>query len=55
MHLRVICRVCEKTAKFNTTLGVYYCPQHGYETKLEDLSEYLEEMVSNLEQIKILV
>jgi hypothetical protein len=55
MHLKVICSVCEKNAKFNTTLGIYYCPSHGYETKLNDLSEHMGEMVENLEQMKVFV
>jgi ribosomal protein L37AE/L43A len=55
MHLKVICRVCEKNAVYNTTLGIYYCPQHGYETKLEGQNEYMDELVANLEQLEILV
>lgn len=55
MHLKVICSVCEKTAKFNTTLGIYYCPNHGYETKLNDHSEHMGELVENLEQMKVVV
>jgi hypothetical protein len=55
MHLKVICTVCEKNAKFNTTLGIYYCPSHGYETKLNDLGEHMGELVENLEQMKVLV
>lgn len=55
MHVKVICTVCEKNAEFNTTLGVYYCPAHGFETKLEEPSEYMNEMISNLEQIKVFV
>ena len=55
MHLRVICTVCEKNAKYNNTLGVYYCPKHGYETKLEDMTEYLGDLVENLEQMKVFV
>ncbi len=55
MHLKVICSVCEKNAEFNSTIGIYYCPKHGYETKLEEPNEYIEELVSNLEQLEILV
>jgi hypothetical protein len=55
MHLKVICTVCEKHAKYNTTLGIYYCPSHGYETKLEDMEEHMGELVQNLEQMKIFV
>jgi hypothetical protein len=55
MHLRVICTECEKKAIFNTTLGIYYCPQHGYETKLQDPNEFMGDMISNLEQIKVFV
>lgn len=55
MHLKVICRVCEKNAKYNSTLGIYFCPKHGYETKLTDPNEYIGDLVSNLEQIRILV
>ncbi|UCE39724.1 MAG: hypothetical protein JSW00_00965 [Thermoplasmata archaeon] len=51
--MKVICSVCEKYAKYNTTLGIYYCPTHGYETKLENPNEYINEMVENLEHIKI--
>ena len=55
MHLNVICRVCEKNAVFNPTLGVYYCPIHGYETKLEGQNEYMDELVANLEKLEIIV
>lgn len=55
MHLKVVCTVCERNAEYNTTLGVYYCPMHGYETKLEKLSEYMNELVENLEQLKLIV
>lgn len=55
MHLKVICSICEKNAEYNSTLGIYYCPEHGYETKLEEQSEYLDELVTNLEQLKIFV
>ena len=53
MHLKVVCRVCEKNAKFNATLGVYFCPIHGYDTKLEDVNEYMSELIANLEQMEI--
>ncbi len=51
MHLKVICRVCEKNAKYNANLGIYFCPVHGYETKLEELNEYMTELVENLERM----
>lgn len=53
--MKVICRVCEKNAQFNNTLGIYYCPMHGYETKLENATEYINDLVSTLEQLEILV
>jgi hypothetical protein len=53
MHLKVICRVCEKNASFNTTLGIYFCPKHGYETRLVEKNRLMSELVSNLEQIKM--
>jgi hypothetical protein len=55
MHLKVICRVCEKHARFNNTLGIYYCPSHGYETKLEDANEYINDLVATLEELEVLV
>jgi hypothetical protein len=51
MHLKVVCRVCEKHAQYNSNLGIYYCPQHGYETKLEEQTEFMMEMVENLERM----
>ncbi|MEE9150311.1 MAG: hypothetical protein V3U20_00565 [Thermoplasmata archaeon] len=53
--MKVICEVCEKNAEFNTTLGIYYCPMHGYETKLEEINDYMNELVTNLEKLKIIV
>ncbi|UCE74787.1 MAG: hypothetical protein JSV56_03545 [Methanomassiliicoccales archaeon] len=53
--MNVKCSVCEKNAQYNTTLGVYYCPEHGYETRLENTNEYMSELVENLEQMKILI
>ncbi len=53
MHLNVICRVCEKNAIYNTTLGVYYCPSHGYETRLEDMNEHMDELISSLEHMQV--
>lgn len=55
MQLKVICSICEKNAEYNSTIGIYYCPEHGYETKLAEPSEYLDELVTNLEQLKIFV
>lgn len=49
--MKVICRVCEKNAKYNANLGIYFCPVHGYETKLEELNEYMTELVENLERM----
>ena len=53
--MNVICRVCDRNAKFNPTLGIYYCPLHGYETKLEEMSDYMGELVANLEQLDVFV
>lgn len=53
--MKVICRVCQKKTIYNSTLGVYYCPNHGYETKFEDVHDYMEEMVTNLEQMRVLI
>ncbi len=53
--MKVICGVCAKNAEFNTTLGIYYCPKHGYETKLGEINDYMNELVTNLEKLKIIV
>jgi len=55
MHLNVICTVCEKNAQYNRTLGVYFCPHHGYETKLREAETYLNELVSTLEELKVMI
>lgn len=55
MHLKVICSVCEKNAEYNSTIGIYYCPEHGYETKLTEQEAYLDELVSNLEELKVMI
>ncbi|EDY35260.1 hypothetical protein ABOONEI_2797 [Aciduliprofundum boonei T469] len=37
----MICVVCGKKAKYNEKLNIYYCPEHGLTTWLDESSEKL--------------
>ena len=40
--INMICVVCGRKAKYNEKLNIYYCPEHGLTTWIE---EYKEELV----------
>ncbi len=49
----MICVVCGRKAKYNEKLNIYYCPEHGLTTWIDESSEKLEitEMRKNAEAV----
>ncbi len=40
----MICVICGKEAKYNEKLNIYYCPEHGLTTWINDNSEEITSM-----------